>query len=110
MQPMQTNTMTRRIDLTRSRPNYSAIKGGKIRPNPLAFLAVGKKNDVHERDFIASANGRQTKTARPARKSFGYVPGAGKTQASSMFICLGRRVTQSSTLVTLAICATACNN
>src|SRR6266705_3809745 len=56
------------IDLTRSRPNYSAIKGGKIRPNPLAFLAVGRKNDVHERDCIASANGRQTKTARPGAR------------------------------------------
>ena len=54
--------------LTRSRPNYSAIKGGKIRPSPLAFLAVGRKNDVHERDFIASANGRQTKTARPGAR------------------------------------------
>src|SRR6266568_8251832 len=58
----------RRMGLTRSRPNYSAIKAGKIRPNPLAFLAVGRKNDVHERDFIASANGRQTKTARPGAR------------------------------------------
>src|SRR5438309_990495 len=56
------------IRLTRSRPNYSAIKGGKIRPNPLAFLAVGRKNDVHERDFIASANGRQTKTPRSSAR------------------------------------------
>jgi hypothetical protein len=32
------------IDLTISRPNYSAIKGGIIRPNSLAFLgAVPKK-------------------------------------------------------------------
>src|SRR5436190_20985332 len=30
------------VDLTRSRPNYSAIKGGKIRPNPvLPAQAVG---------------------------------------------------------------------
>src|SRR5947207_3205626 len=55
---------SRASHLTRSRPNYSAIKGGKIRPNTLALIMKAGKNGVHERDFIASADGRQTKTAR----------------------------------------------
>jgi len=32
-----------RYHLTRSRPNYSAIKGGKIRPNPLALILKAEK-------------------------------------------------------------------
>ena len=63
-----------RIDLMRSRPNYSAIKGGIIRPNPLALILKAGKNGGHERDSIASTNGRQTETARSARKSFAHAP------------------------------------
>ena len=42
--------------LTRSRPSYSAIKYGRIRPTPLALVAVARKNGFHERDFIANAD------------------------------------------------------
>jgi len=62
------------MGLTRSGPNYSAIKYGKIRPNPLALVAVAGKNGFHERDFIANADEKQTQTARSARKSFAHVP------------------------------------
>jgi hypothetical protein len=56
--------ITRQRHLTRSGPNYSAIEGGKIRPNPLASILKAGKNGAHERDSIASADGRQTETAR----------------------------------------------
>ena len=62
------------LHVTRSRPNYSAIKGGKIRPNPFALILKAGKNGGHERDSIASRNGRQTETARSARKSFAHAP------------------------------------
>jgi len=64
----------RLMGLTRSGPNYSAIKGRKIRPNPIALILKAGKNGVHEGDSIASADGRQTETARSARKSFAYAP------------------------------------
>ena len=59
---------TAAIGLTRSGPNYSVIKYGKIRPNPLALVAVAGKNGFHERDFIANANEKQTQTARSSAR------------------------------------------
>ena len=48
-----------RIGLTRIRPNYSAFKGGMIRPISLASLPRNRKNAEHDRQFLRSNDGAQ---------------------------------------------------